>query len=150
MRLDEVTNMRASDTDFGILPTPKFDEAQEQYWNTVSHHTTGLMSVPVTSDAERTSVILEALAAESKYTVQPAYYDVSLKGKSTRDEESGEMLEIIIAGRVFDLGSIYAFGGFEGQYMGIAQNPSSDIVSIYTKLEKSTNKAIDNFVAKFQ
>jgi len=150
MRLDEVTNMRASDTDFGILPTPKFDEAQTQYWNTVSHHTTGLMSVPVTSDAERTSVILEALAAESKYTVQPAYYDVSLKGKSTRDEESGEMLEIIIAGRVFDLGSIYAFGGFEGQYMGIAQNSSSDIVSIYTRLEKSTTKAIDNFVAKFQ
>ena len=27
MRLDEVTNMRNGDTDFGILPTPKYEES---------------------------------------------------------------------------------------------------------------------------
>lgn len=150
MRLDEVTNMRASDTDFGILPTPKYDEIQSQYWNTVSRHTTGLMSVPITSEPERTSIILEALAAESKYTLQPAYYDVSLIGKSTRDVESEGMLEIIMAGRVFDLGSIFAFGGFEDQYLGLGKIGGGDIVSLYEKFETQTIAAIDNFIEKIE
>ena len=36
MRLDEVTNMRASDADFGILPIPKYEEAQDKYYSMVS------------------------------------------------------------------------------------------------------------------
>ena len=46
------------------------------------------------SDPERTEIILEALSAESRYTVQPAYYDISLKGKYIRDEECADMLDI--------------------------------------------------------
>ena len=36
--------------------------------------------------------------------VTPAYYDVALSGKFTRDEESAEMLEIIRRHRVYDFG----------------------------------------------
>ena len=151
MRLDEVTNMRASDTDFGILPTPKYSEDQEKYWNTVSRHTTGLLSIPITAEPDRTSVILEALASESKYTLQPAYYEVSLLGKSTRDTESEGMLEIIFEGRIFDLGSIFAFGGFEDQYMGLGKvGAATEVVSLYEKYEKPTNTAIEKFMDKFQ
>ena len=149
MRLDEVTNMRASDTDFGILPTPKYLENQEKYWNTVSRHTTGLMSVPITSDPDRTGLILEALASESKYTLQPAYYEVSILGKSTRDVESEAMLEIIFAGRIFDLGSIFAFGGFEDQYMGLGKAGATDVMSLYAKYESPVNTAIEKFMNKF-
>ena len=151
MRLDEVTNMRASDTDFGILPTPKYMENQEKYWNTVSRHTTGLLSVPITADPDRTGVILEALAAESKYTLQPAYYEVSILGKSTRDTESEAMLEIIFDGRIFDLGSIFAFGGFEDQYMALGKvGAANDIVSLYSKYETPTITAIDKFMDNFK
>ena len=31
IRLDDVTRMRSSETDFGIIPTPKYDEAQDVY-----------------------------------------------------------------------------------------------------------------------
>ncbi len=64
-----------------------------------------LPCAPVTTqDAERPSIILDALAAESTDTVVKAYYDVALKGKYTRDEESVEMLDLIFANRIFDLG----------------------------------------------
>jgi hypothetical protein len=39
--------------------------------------------------------------------VTPAYYDVALSGKFTRDEESAEMLEIIRRHRVYDFGMTY-------------------------------------------
>jgi hypothetical protein len=72
-RLDGVTAMRATETDFGILPIPKYSTEQENYLNMVSIHTSGLMTIPKTAtDIERTGIVLEALAAESKYSLIPA------------------------------------------------------------------------------
>ena len=61
------------------------------------------MSVPKTnSDLERTGIILEALARESSDTVIPAYYDVTLKNKLLRDDDSVKMLDIIFGNRKLD------------------------------------------------
>ena len=89
--VEQLRNMQA---DFGILPVPKYDEEQQEYGHAVSIHFSSGLSVPKTTlDPSRTSVILEALAAESKYTVIPEYYDVTLKEKELRDEESKAMLD---------------------------------------------------------
>ena len=48
--------------------------------------------------------------------VIPAYYDVQLKTKIARDDESSEMLDIIFAGRKYDLGSIYDWGGLTSKF----------------------------------
>ena len=53
-------------------------------------------------DLERTSVILEAMACESLKSVVPAYYELMLKTKFARDEESEEMIDYIVSQRVFD------------------------------------------------
>ncbi|MFA6947414.1 MAG: hypothetical protein WCQ72_00360, partial [Eubacteriales bacterium] len=151
LRLDDIEFMRSSETDFGVLPTPKYDEAQENYYSTVSIHTTGLLSVPVTtSDPARTGMILEALSAESKNTVQPAYYDVCMTSKFTRDTESGEMLNIIMAHRTYDLGCVFSFGDFANQYQEMAMKKNRDIASLVAKNESKVQSAIDKVVAKFQ
>ena len=84
MRLDDVTNMRAGEADFGIIPTPKYEESQDAYYSMVSQHTTGLLSVPITLTGDKLSevgMVLEALAAESHYTLIPEYIETSLKIK---------------------------------------------------------------------
>ena len=145
-RLDDVTAMRASDTDFGILPIPKYTEEQEKYYNLVSVHTNGLMSVPITArNLERTGAILEALAYESTGTVIPAYYEISLKGKFTRDEESSDMLDLIFANRVFDIGIAYNFGGFSAAYETL-DSARQGIASLYQSYEKRINSDIDKIV----
>lgn len=113
MRLDEVTNMRASDADFGILPIPKYEEAQDKYYSMVSRYITGLPSIPITLTGEKldeVGLVLEALSAESYYTLIPEYIETSLKTKNSRDAESADMLDIIINNRVFDPMHIYNFG----------------------------------------
>ena len=93
--------------DFSILPYPKYDENQKDYFTMVdgSH---GALAVPKTvSDLDFVGVITEALNAESYKTVVPVYYDVALKIKGTRDEQSMEMLDMIINSRVFDMGYVY-------------------------------------------
>ncbi len=145
-RLDDVTAMRASETDFGILPTPKYEESQEKYHNLVSIHTAGLMSVPISAgDLERTSVILESMAFESSSTVQPAYKDVALKGKYVRDEESLAMLDLIFASRVFDIGIIYGFGGFASAFESV-DAVKNGVASLYASKSAAIEKDIQKFI----
>ncbi len=149
MRLDEVTNMRNGDTDFGILPIPKYNETQDKYYSFVSQHTTGLLSIPLTiaGDAlDELGIILEALAAESQYTLIPEYIESSLKTKYARDEQSADMLDIIINNRVFDPMEIYNFGGFAGTFMNYGPNNTTDIASNVQKQSKVVSKSIDKFL----
>ncbi len=150
-RLDEVTTLRGMETDFGILPTPKYDELQENYISFVSQHIMGLMSIPNTaSDLARTGTILEALAAESYYTLTPAYYDVALKSKASRDDESAEMLDIIFANRIYDLGEYFNFGGIFDAINTVCQNESKGIASEYEKKASAFTKALDKWVEEIE
>ncbi|MBQ2707887.1 MAG: hypothetical protein IJF67_06440 [Clostridia bacterium] len=98
-----IESLRDMDADFGIIPYPKYDEQQTEYYSRMEG--CELTCVPVTAaDPERTSIILEALASESLESVIPAYYDKALKTKYSRDEESAEMLDIIFDNSVFDFG----------------------------------------------
>ena len=151
MRLDEVTNMRNGDTDFGILPTPKYEEAQEKYYSFVSQHTTGLMSIPITVAGEKLDelgLILEALAAESHYTLIPEYIELSLKTKHARDQESGEMLDIIINNRIFDPMTIYNFSSYGDTFQGYGPNNTTEIASDIQRQSKGINKMIDKLVSR--
>jgi hypothetical protein len=151
MRMDAVSSMRASETDFGILPIPKYTEDQDGYSCIVSVHTSSLLSVPATvKDTERTGILLEALAAESKYTLQPAYYDVALKTKFARDDESSEMLDMIFANRVYELGDLINPAGIRDLVLTVAGSKSGSIASLYAKMEKPANnelkKAVDQIL----
>ncbi|MCI8388005.1 MAG: hypothetical protein HFE63_06010 [Clostridiales bacterium] len=109
---DSVDFLREMKSDYGILPYPKWDEAQDRYYTMVdgSH---GILAVPITvRDTERVGIITEALCAESYKKLIPAYYETALKTKYTRDDESVEMLDKIVESRVFDLG--YVYDGWKG------------------------------------
>jgi hypothetical protein len=149
--LNRVTLFRNMEDDFGILPTPKYDEAQENYYNTVSCWSANFFAIPVTaSNIERTGIILEALSAESKYTLTPAYYDVTLKTKAARDEESSEMLDIIFNSRVFELANFYEWGGIFDVPGTQSENGNDDIASAVKKVtkvvEKTMQKTIDTIL----
>jgi len=145
MRLDEVTNMRASDADFGILPIPKYEESQDKYYSMVSRYITGLPSIPITLTGEKldeVGLVLEALSAESYYTLIPEYIETSLKTKNSRDAESADMLDIIINNRVFDPMLIYNFGGFADAFMDLGKNNNTDIASFIKGKQKLVDKMI--------
>ncbi|MHB1151780.1 MAG: extracellular solute-binding protein [Eubacteriales bacterium] len=141
-----VIRMRNMETDFGIVPMPKLDAAQETYYNFV-HPTTSCVSVPVSGiDLERTGIILEALAAKSRYTVREAYYDISLNYKYLRDAESIKMLDIILETRMYDISQIYNWGGIGSIFHEMMGSRSSDFSSLYAKREKQAEKAMQKTV----
>ncbi len=144
-----ITNFRASDTYFGILPAAKFDEAQSSYYNTYSNGNLTAYSVPITSaDTARTGVILETMAAISRYKLTPAYYDVSLKGKFLRDTESEKMIDLILATRNYDLGSALNLGGAIN--IIINATASFDFASAYAKIENKIITDMESYIESIQ
>jgi len=147
IRMRVVEKYRGMEANFGIIPMPKFDEAQENYCSVVNPYTGVMLGVPKSaSEFERISIILEALAAESKYTLQPAYYDIVLQRKYARDEESSEMLDIIFNSRVYDIGSVYSFGNVFLDFIALCNRSDRNIASYYDKNIGKMERAIDKVV----
>lgn len=151
IRLRDVEALRTMETDFGILPIPKFDEMQENYRSTVNYATACTIGIPISNpDAETTAALLEAMSAKSHYTLQKAYYDVTLQGKFMRDEESSKMLDILFMNRVYDLGIIANFGGMQSQIDGLFDRDENTYVSMFEKYMSKAEKEIYMFVKNFE
>ncbi|MCL2159429.1 MAG: hypothetical protein FWH48_08480, partial [Oscillospiraceae bacterium] len=147
--LQLVIRMRNMETNFGIIPMPKYEETQKDYAHYV-HPTASALSIPTTNqNLERTGIILEALAAESYYTVRPAYYEISINGKFLRDEESIDMLDIILDTRVYELAGMYGWGGLGSVLEEMYRPKKRDFVSTYEKKKDSYTKAIDKTLESF-
>lgn len=150
IRMRVVETLRNMDADFGILPNPKFDESQESYNTSVNPYTSVTIAIPISNpEIEKAGMILEDLSAESKYTLQPAYYELNLGTKFIRDEESSEMLDIIFKSRLYDIGELYDFGGFAS---GVVRYPStykegyaSAFASMEVKMQTAIDKMIENY-----
>jgi ABC-type glycerol-3-phosphate transport system substrate-binding protein len=151
IRMRVIEALRGMESNFGILPMPKFDELQDRYYSLVNPYTGVLMGVPRTAgDLERTSIILEALSAESRYTLQPAYYDIVLDRKFMRDEESSEMLDIIFATQVYDIGGVYNFGSVFSDFLGLGRRQDRNIASFYERRIDAMNRQLERVVEQFE
>lgn len=147
-----VPKLRDMEADFGIIPFPKYDETQDSYYNTVGSWHSVFFCMPMGSaDPEMSTILAEALACESKYTVTDAYYDVNLKTKAARDEQSAAMLDIIFETRVYDLGWYYQFGTYNEAVMNLVRlnQKEQEFTSMYTKKEKAAQKAVDKLNTAF-
>ena len=144
--LEELRNM---ESDFGILPMPKLDENQSRYYSPIDQFGT-LLSIPVTcEDENKTGAILETMAAESMYTLRPAYYETLLKRKYVRDSESEFVLDIIFDNRIYDLELLFNWGGIVDMMNNMTikknRNLASEMEKIYNRMEKAITKNIDAF-----
>ena len=144
-------DLRDMEIDFGIIPYPKLDEAQDQYYTRL--HWTEICCIPISAgdaELERTSVILEAMACESEITVIPAYYDIALKTKMTRDEESEKMIDILFNTRVLDFGdTIWADVIRDGKFTSMFTTANRNLVSTMESIEKNVQTKIDKLVETF-
>lgn len=85
--------LRQLEFDFGMLPMPKYDEAQENY---VSYMCAGITTVPVTIQRpELVGAALEALFSSSGRYMVDAFISNYAEQKVLRDEHSIEMYRLI-------------------------------------------------------
>ena len=146
-----LADLRSMDTDFGLVPYPKYDEAQTEYYSRIEGCEQTCIPVTNVKDLEMTGVILEAMASDSAQHLVPAFYETLLKSKLARDNDSEEMLEIVFGNRVFDWGdTVYCPEIRDGQFSSMMKNNKRDIASIAAKLEKTMSKKINDAITAFE
>lgn len=142
--------LRAMSDDFGIVPYPKFDEAQDGYhtYNAIGNSTAFV--VPVTADETLAGCLLEALAYYGWKDVLPEYYERALKGKTIRDNDSEAMLDIIFNNIEYDFTEIYSFRFGDqkspSMTMRISVHTNSDLASLWASDENLYDETMKSLI----
>ena len=85
----DLETLRSYDIDIGILPCPKYDEAQENYYApSFGAEISVLLKTLPEERRENVGILLEALAFDTNSSLLPEYKEVLLKTKYARDNES--------------------------------------------------------------
>ena len=136
---------RDVETDFGILPIPKYDESQEKY-ATATYKFFEVITVPATATAtDKIGFTLEALASASDLLTD-AYYNICLQSKYVRDEESFDMINLARENIVYDIGFIYDWGGLYSRITDAAHQGDAALASLIESGKNAAEQAMKNYV----
>jgi ABC-type glycerol-3-phosphate transport system substrate-binding protein len=134
---------REMDSDFGILPLPKLDEAQENYRVFVG---SGLLGIPNNiREPDDAGIIIQAMAEKSYKYLRPAFFDNVLYHKCLRDEESQQILELIFNNRIYDFGFSFDSNRNIAMIIGevVRRQQSRDYASFYERHADRTQLDFD-------
>ena len=135
--------LRNMESDYTVVPMPKYDENQANYYCEVNGWCDSFVGIPMNVDADFTGLVAEALARESYQTLRPVVVDLVLKAKGSRSEESVEMLDYIYNNTYVDLGYIYNFGGITDVMANVIFN-DAPLVSSVEAVSSSAKAAMDD------
>lgn len=143
--------MRDMESDFGVLPYPKYDVDQE--YATYVHDKYTLFAIPVSVSAERASMIgafMEAMASEGHNLVMPAYYEKALTSRYIRDPESVLTMDIIVRNITVD--KLWSLASDIPRYCirQLIWDKSTDVVSTYRKYYSNSQKTLDNLYVFYE
>lgn len=146
--LQRMNAARSFEVDFGMVPFPKWEESDE-YIAPMNGYWDSWLMVPATNDElDRTGNIVEALGYYSKELVTPAFIETSVTTKALRDDESAEMLQMVLPKMSFDAGLYFDWG--YSQFIQIATKHTSDVVSLIDSERPAIEASIADFIKAFK
>lgn len=142
---------REMEGDYGVLPVPKYDKAQEFYrtWTHDSGSALSVISSVSDDNAETVGNIIQMYAILSYQYVKPKFYDVMLSTKSVRDPQSPEMLDIIFQNRVYDM-AMYFDLGFYDLFKTSVNNDDGSFSSGYARVQRRFDSQVERILRKLR
>ncbi|MBR6807481.1 MAG: hypothetical protein IKM46_03770 [Clostridia bacterium] len=156
--IDEAAWLRIEEVEFGILPMPKGSAEQENYISYADRASTHEVFVPKScADFEMTDVILEAMAALGRKYFKPVFYDNILKSRSTYDNQSKEMVDIIFETKKYDMvalldksGSINGDGSYTTLVSASVVETNVGLASKFKMQGRTMNKHIKELLESIE
>ncbi len=141
----------ATTFNYGVLPTPKYDEEQENYIDAVDPYWYYAVAIPKTTemDIDKVTFVLEAMAYLNKQYVTPQYYEVTLKEKRFRDDDASNMLDLIFANRCVDLSVIFDWNGCI-QYYNELLTDNRGVISYMESKGPAMQEAMNESIEKLR
>lgn len=140
----EFDGMRNMQDEYGVLPFPKYDEAQKEYY-TFAYDWYTVFGIPVTNEnPEIVAATLEAMASYAYRDTVPTYLNTVLKGQYMSDADSRRMIDIIVDGFMVDAGWIYSdlVCGYPGSFRGLLHDGDTNYASTHQGLVKKIDSVM--------
>ena len=146
-----------ADINYGILPYPKWNDEQTEYLTYKTHSHTDFAIPRTVRDAgedEFVGTIIEALAYYSNLYVKDALYNVVLKYRDARDEDSSYCVGLILNGGRYDFANVYAFAWGDQQgpahlFRQSLKHDTSSIASAYKAEKTRYDTVLTDFLKDF-
>ena len=138
---DVLTIYKDMESEFGIIPFPKYDSKQDTY---LTYYPTdfNLFALPaIVKDINRTGNIVEDMNYYSSIIVEPVWFDTLLTRRYTRDDESEATLRDIKENRIYDIGLYYDFGDFKTKVL-FEKIDNINIMREYQRYSKAIEASI--------
>ena len=141
-------DFRNMESDFGILPYPKISEQQNEHYTLVGRYFSTYVYVPTTCvNIEMIGAALDALGYYSQLYVRPAVIDTTVTDKLIRDDDSADMLNLLLDTRVYDIGLIYNWANLMDSLLyPVAQKRVNEFASNYAKNEEKIIAAMEKTI----
>ena len=144
---------RNMETDFGIIPFPKWDEDQAGYYTQAQDGYSVSVIPKDVPDKAFTGAMIEALNAETSNDggVTSAYYDIALKDKYSRDDESGEMIDLARKGAKINFGYFHlvALGSAAQLFRTLLPKKMTSFVSYWTENINGYNRSLKKILKTY-
>ncbi len=138
-------DLREMETEYGILPAPKYSTDQDDYSSLVWVHHDCVVGIPSANfDPEMCAIILEALSYEGYYTVTPVLYETLLFNRMAKSAEARSSLETIFATRVYDPGQYWVGDqSFTGKLLRHTATGTTGIASLWDSYDEMVYEQIE-------
>lgn len=149
-RLQSLDNYRNMDTDYGILPYPKYDAEQSDYHTAASPYHMTFFCIPSSAaNPEKSGAVLDALAYYGAELLTPSYYEKTLTGQYFRDEDSAATLELMAATRAYDIGLYVQPANINKQLIFLFREGSKSFASTFDSYADAAKKALETLDMTF-
>lgn len=147
--LNVTADLRDMNDNYSILPTPKYNEEQTDYFAR-GYGANYSMVFATCADTSFAGAVLESLSCEAYNTILPAYIKDTLQGKYTRDVESEAMVELLLGARNYSIAETFLFLNYgDGAFSDLMKKSSLTTASWLTSMEPKAVKKIDEINTYF-
>ena len=143
--------MREMESDYGILPMPKYDADQKDYITYIDESATVTCVLKTVPDSriEMVGATLEGWAAEAYRTVLTPFIETALKMKYSRDALSGQVIDIVFNNCYISFPIMYNANMnslFNTAIISPINSGKNNFSSVMAKLLGPAQKSIDKYI----
>ena len=145
--LDSGSGLRDMQDDYGVLPLPKFDAEQDDYYTTFDNTASLIVVLSTCTATDKVGATLELMAAEAYKQVTPAYFEICLQGKYSDEPQDAEMYDRILKTFVFNFGFCYSTKSLDG-IGSLFRDLTGDIAQKYEANKIKYETALESLIDK--
>ena len=150
MALCDISLLNDMESRYGIVPMPKYDSYQEEYYSNANRFIGTVALIPSSVvDSGNVGLVTEALAMVSYYTSLDKQYEQVLLARQALDEQSKNSLITVVESTSYDLCYAFDFGRMVTDLRSIITKGDS-YASFYESYENSLEGALETFLERYE